>query len=286
MPADTASESAADTFSAPGPSAPGAGWLALVATPIGNLEDITLRALRTLREADVIAAEDTRRAGTLCAKYEVHARLLAYHAHNEHHRTASLLDLVAQGRKVVALSDAGTPALSDPGFFLVRAALARGIEPVVIPGVSALTFAVVAAGLPVDHFAFHGFLPVKSGRRRAALERIRDTGSTAFLFESPFRITKLLEEIVEVFGPTTPVALIREATKFHEECLRGPAAELLAKHRNRAWKGEFVVAIGGDSARRGKDESDAEFKERLEASVKQMRDGDPVPMDELRGGQE
>lgn len=221
------------------------GWLALMATPIGNLEDMTLRAIRTLKEADLIAAEDTRRSGILCKTYDVHARLVPYHAFNEHRRTEALLDEVAAGRKVVVLSDAGTPAISDPGFLIVRAALARGIEPVVIPGVSALTFAAVAAGLPVDRFAFLGFAPVKPGKRRAFLEKIRAADMTCFLFESPFRVTRLLEAIVEVLGPETRVALIREATKLHEECLRGSAGELLAKHRDRDWKGELVIAVDG-----------------------------------------
>lgn len=222
-----------------------AGWLALMATPIGNLEDITMRAVRTLREADVIAAEDTRRSGILCKAYDVHARLVAYHAYNEHQRTESLLDDVVAGRKIVVLSDAGTPAISDPGFMIVRAALARGIKPVIIPGVSAVTFAVVACGLPVDRFAFHGFPPVKSGKRRKFLEKIREGGMTAFLFESPYRINRLLGEIAEVFGADTPVSLVREATKLYEECITAPVAELIAKHGKRDWKGEFVVAIGG-----------------------------------------
>ena len=219
------------------------GWLALVATPIGNLEDITLRALRVLREAELIAAEDTRRAGILCQRYDIHARLLAYHAFNEHRRTAAILDEVAAGRKVAVLSDAGTPAISDPGFLMVRAALERGIEPQIIPGVSALTFAVVAAGLPVDRFAFLGFAPVKPGKRRTFLTRIRDADMTCFLFESPFRVTRLLEAMAEVLGTGAQVALIREATKLHEECLRGTVGELLAKHRDREWKGEFVIAV-------------------------------------------
>jgi 16S rRNA (cytidine1402-2'-O)-methyltransferase len=240
------------------------GWLALVATPIGNLEDITMRAVRTLREAEVIAAEDTRRAGILCKAYDVHARLVAYHAYNEHRRTDALLEEVAAGRKVVVLSDAGTPAISDPGFLIVRAALARGIRPVVIPGVSAVTFAVVACGLPVDRFAFHGFPPVKPGKRRKFLESIRANGMTAFLFESPYRVNRLLAEIAEVFGAETPVALVREATKLHEECITGPVAQLLAQHGKREWKGEFVVAIGGPAGelQEAPEEADAEAAER------------------------
>lgn len=225
-------------------TAPAAGgWLALVSTPIGNLEDITLRAIRVLREADIIAAEDTRRAGILCQAHGIHARLQPYHAFNEHRRTDELLDEVAAGRRVALLTDAGTPAISDPGFFLVRAAWNRGIRPMIVPGVSALTFAAVAAGLPVNEFAFLGFPPVKSGRRRAFLERLRNLGMTVFLFESPHRVSKLLAELAEICGPATPVALVREATKMHEEILRGTAGELAERCRGRTWKGEFVVAV-------------------------------------------
>lgn len=220
-----------------------AGWLALIATPIGNLEDITLRALRTLREADLVAAEDTRHARILLDAHEIRTPLTPYHAYNEHRRTDALLDQVAAGKKIAVLSDAGTPAVSDPGFFIVRAAIARGIEPVVIPGPSALTFAVVAAGLPVDRFRFLGFPPVKSGRRRTTLATVAATGETTFFFESPHRIVRLLEAIQEVLGPDTRVAVIREATKLHEECLRGTVAELLQQTAGRTWRGELVVAV-------------------------------------------
>ena len=236
--------------------APPAGWLALIATPIGNLEDITLRALRTLREADLIAAEDTRHARILLDAHEIRTPLTPYHAHNEHRRTDALLDQIAAGKKVALLSDAGTPAVSDPGFFMVRAAVARGIEPVVLPGPSALTFAVVAAGLPVDRFRFLGFPPVKSGRRRSALATVAATGETTFFFESPHRIGRLLEEIQEVLGPGTRVAVIREATKLHEECLRGTIAELLRQTAGRAWRGELVVAVAPADSRRPSDPSD------------------------------
>ena len=219
------------------------GWLALVATPIGNLEDITLRALRVLKEADLIAAEDTRRTRKLCSHFDIHTRLISYHAHNEHRKTEKLLDMVERGKRVAVLSEAGTPSVSDPGFLIVRAALARGIEPVVIPGASALTYAVVAAGLPVDRFTFLGFLPPKPGKRRRFLEALKETETTVFLFESVHRIPGLLEDIAEVLGPHTPVAVIREATKLHEERIRGTAAEILARHGTRDWRGEFVVAI-------------------------------------------
>jgi len=240
-----------------------AGWLALVATPIGNLEDITLRALRTLREADLVAAEDTRHARILLDAHGIRTALTPYHAFNEHRRTEALLDQVAAGKKVALLSDAGTPAVSDPGFFIVRAAVARGIEPVVLPGPSALTFSVVAAGLPVDRFRFLGFLPVKSGRRRTALATVATTGETTFFFESPHRIGRLLEEIRDVLGPDTRVAVIREATKLHEERLRGTAAELLQLTAGRTWRGELVVAVappanGAGPAAEAADSAEAE----------------------------
>ncbi len=219
------------------------GWLALVATPIGNLEDLTLRALRVLREADLIAAEDTRRTLRLCQHFEIRAPVVAYHAFNEHRRTAELLDKVAAGQRVAVLSDAGTPALSDPGFLLVRAALAVGLEPRVVPGVSSLTFAVVAAGLPVDRFVFAGFPPVKPGRRQRFLTELAGLKMTVFLFEGPHRIGRLLREIASVSGPLTRVAVIREATKLHEECVRGAVAEVQASRGDADWRGECVVAV-------------------------------------------
>ncbi|MDT8391139.1 MAG: 16S rRNA (cytidine(1402)-2'-O)-methyltransferase [Lentisphaeria bacterium] len=222
---------------------PSAGQLILVATPIGNLDDITLRALHVLKTADIIAAEDTRRARILCSKFDIHTKLVAHHAHNEHRTADRILDQVENGKTVVVLSDAGTPAIADPGFFIVRAAYDRGIVPTVIPGVSALTFAVVACGLPVDRFAFLGFPPVKSGRRETFLTEAADLKMTVFIYEAPHRITKLLTGIHEVMGPQTPVALIREATKLHEECLRGTVGELLAEHADRQWRGECVVAV-------------------------------------------
>ncbi len=227
---------------------PTAGTLYLVATPIGNLGDITFRAVAVLQAADLIAAEDTRHARILCARYDIATPLVPYHAFNEHKRTAWLLDQVAAGKKVTVLSDAGTPVIADPGFLIVRAAHERGIEPVVVPGVSALTFAVVACGMPVDRFGFFGFPPVKAGRRRTFLAEIAATGLTAFVFEGPHRIDKLLGEIAEVMGETTPVALIREATKLHEQCLRGPVAALRQAAAGTTWRGEFVVAINTRAA--------------------------------------
>lgn len=217
--------------------------LFLVATPIGNLEDITLRALRVLREADVIYAEDTRRTRILLDKYQISKHLESYHIFNEHGRTPELLSRVLRGEKVVLVSDAGMPCIADPGFLLVRSAVEAGISPVVIPGVSALTFSVAASGLPSDSFTFCGFLPVKSGRRNSALRRIAEEGRTAVIFESPFRIGKLLGEIRQLMGPDTTVAVVREATKVHEEVLRGTVADVLDKTSGRSWKGEIVLVV-------------------------------------------
>ena len=219
------------------------GQLFLLSTPIGNLEDITYRAVRILKEADLVAAEDTRRAVKLLNHFEIKVHLTSYHMHNERAKTGSLLDKVNAGQKVVVLSDAGTPAIADPGFYIVREAVERGIEPVVIPGVSAVTFAAVAAGLPVDEFIFAGFLPVKKGKRQKTLERLRESQMTCFLFESPYKINKLLGEITEHLGYNTQVSLVREATKIYEEVIRGAAGDLAEKYKDKNWKGELVVAI-------------------------------------------
>ncbi|MCP3965173.1 MAG: 16S rRNA (cytidine(1402)-2'-O)-methyltransferase [Lentisphaerae bacterium] len=219
------------------------GKLYLVATPIGNLDDITLRALNILREVDVIAAEDTRHTRKLLSRFDIHTKLISYHAHNEHHKTDTLLEYIQAGKKIALVSDAGTPAIADPGFYLVREAVKKGIEPEVIPGVSALTFSAVAAGIPVDRFAFYGFPPVKSGRRQKFFEQIGNEDKSVFIFESPHRITKALSNIVEYIGPETQVSVVREATKVHEEILRGTAEHLLTQNGDRKWKGECVIGI-------------------------------------------
>ncbi len=231
------------------------GKLYLVSTPIGNLEDITLRALNVLRSVDMIAAEDTRHTRQLLSRFDIHTRLVSYHAFNEHRKTEELLDEIRSGKSIAAVSDAGTPAIADPGFLLVREALKAGIEPVVIPGVSAVTFSVTASGLPVDKFAFYGFPPVKSGRKRSFFERIAAEDKTVFIYESPHRIAKTLREIAEVLGEDTPLAVIREATKVHEEVWRGSAGELAEQAEKRTVKGEFVIAI---SARESAEETEEE----------------------------
>ena len=219
-----------------------AGTLYLVSTPIGNLEDITLRALSVLKQVDLVAAEDTRHTRELLAHFDIHTRLVSCHAFNEHARVGELLEELRQGRSIAAVSDAGTPSIADPGYCLARAAIEAGFEPVVIPGVSALTFAATASGLPVDKFAFYAFPPIKSGRQKMFFDRIAAEDKTVFFYESVHRIAKTLKEIADWIGPETQVVLIREATKLHEEIRRGTAAELAANPG--VLKGEFVIGIG------------------------------------------
>ena len=216
------------------------GKLYLVSTPIGNLEDITLRALNVLKSVDLIAAEDTRHTRQLLTHYDIHAKLESCHAFNEHGKVAKLIEFVRNGGTLALVSDAGTPSIADPGFLLVRTALEAGIEPVVIPGVSALTFSATASGLPVDKFAFWGFAPVKPGKRGKFFAAVTADDRTGFFFESPFRIARSLQEIAAI-APQAKVAVIREATKLHEEIIRGTAADVANLKRD--WKGEFVIGL-------------------------------------------
>ncbi len=216
--------------------------LYLVATPIGNLEDITLRAIRVLRECDVVAAEDTRRTGQLLKHLELTKPLVSYFQFNEARRTEEILQRLARGEKVALVTDAGSPGISDPGGRVVRAALAAGFRVEAVPGACALVAALTASGLPTDEFHFVGFLPHKSGQRLQQLEALATTPGTLVLYESPYRIEKLLGELREVFSGRQ-IVLARELTKKFEEFLRGTATELLTRAQQRSWKGEFVVLI-------------------------------------------
>lgn len=216
--------------------------LYLVATPIGNREDITLRALRTLRECDVVAAEDTRRTGQLLNYFGISRPLLSYFRFNEAKRSEEILERLARGEKVALVTDAGTPGISDPGERVVRAAIAAGFRVESVPGPCALIAALTASGLPTEEFHFVGFLPVKSAQRRKKLEALQNISGTLALYESPYRIDKLLVELSEIF-PNTTVILARELTKKFEEFLRGTPAELLEILKSRSLKGEFVVLM-------------------------------------------
>ena len=218
------------------------GTLYLVATPIGNLEDITLRALRTLKECDVIAAEDTRRTGQLLRHFDISKPLLSYFKFNEAKRSEELLDRLQRGDKVALVTDAGSPGISDPGERVVRAAIAQGFRVEPVPGPCALVAALTASGLPTDEFHFLGFLPHKPGQRRKELERMANVGGTLVLYESPYRIEKLLLELAGIW-PQQEVVLARELTKKFEEFLRGKPADLLEVLKQRSLKGEFVVML-------------------------------------------
>lgn len=234
------------------------GTLYLVATPIGNLEDITLRAVRTLRECDAVAAEDTRHTGLLLQHLGFHKPLLSYHHFNEARRSEEILDRLRQGQKIALVTDAGSPGISDPGERVVRAALAAGLAVEPVPGACALVAALTASGLPTEEFHFCGFLPHKSGQRRRRLEACRLVPGTLVFYESPFRVERLLGELVEVF-PDREVVLAREITKKFEEFRRGRPAALQAAWQQRPGRGEFVVLIAplGDGGQ-GQEDGGAE----------------------------
>lgn len=218
------------------------GTLYLVATPIGNLEDITLRALRTLRECDVVAAEDTRRTGQLLKYFGISRPILSYFRFNEARRSEEILERLARGEKVALVTDAGSPGISDPGERVVRAARQAGLRVECVPGPCALVAALTASGLPTQEFHFVGFLPVKSGQRRRLLESLLPVRGTLVFYESPWRIEKLLGELAELL-PACTVVLARELSKKFEEFLQGTPAALLERARQRPLKGEIVVLV-------------------------------------------
>ncbi len=220
------------------------GTLYLVATPIGNLEDMTFRAVRTLKECDIIAAEDTRHTGQLLKHFGITKPMLSYFQFNEAKRSEEIIERLRRGEKVALVSDAGSPGISDPGERVVKAARNAGFRVEAVPGACALIAALTASGLPTDEFHFIGFLPHKSGQRRKQLEALKTFGGTLGLYESPYRIDKLLAELHEVF-PERVVVLARELTKKFEEFLRGTPAELIAQVEKRSLKGEFVVLVSG-----------------------------------------
>lgn len=225
------------------------GTLYVVATPIGNLEDITLRALRVLKSVDLIAAEDTRHTRKLLTHHGISRPLVSYHDHNKVRQAPHLLALLQQGRSVALVTDAGTPGISDPAYYLLQTLLPHTIPVVPIPGPTAVIAALSVAGLPTDRFVFEGFLPTKSGRRQQRLELLRDEARTMVLYESPHRLVRLLQEVVTHMGPERRVVVARELTKRFEEFLRGTAAEVLDILQNRTVRGECTVLIAGRSTR-------------------------------------
>lgn len=219
------------------------GTLYLVATPIGNLEDISLRALRILKEVDLVAAEDTRHSLKLFNHFGIRTPLTSYFEHNESVKVDRLLSTLRQGRSLALISDAGTPAISDPGYILVRRCREEGVPVTAVPGASAAVMALSISGLPVDRFAFDGFVPSKASARREALARIRSERRTVVFYESPQRLVATLETLVEELGPDRQVAVARELTKLHEELYAGPASEVLEHFRLQGVRGEIVLLV-------------------------------------------
>jgi 16S rRNA (cytidine1402-2'-O)-methyltransferase len=227
------------------PNEPIAPGLYLVATPIGNLEDITLRALRILRSVDRIACEDTRQTQKLLNHFGITTPTVSYHMHNEGSRSEELVEALKQGTRIAVVSDAGTPGIADPGSQIASAAIAAGIPVFPIPGANAAINALIASGLQTERFTFHGFLPSKAGQRKTFLEEIPRTGEATHIFyETPHRILEALADIEAIFGPTQPVVIARELTKFHEEFLRAPASELRTELAARpVIRGEIVLML-------------------------------------------
>ncbi len=219
------------------------GKLYLVATPIGNLGDITLRALDTLRQVDFVASEDTRHTGLLLKHFEISKPQIAFHEHNERQAAPRIIQLLEEGKSVAVVTSAGTPGISDPGFVLVREAVNAGIEVTAIPGPAAFVMALVLSGLPVYSFTFRGFPPHKPGQRRHFLEADKDSPYTLIYYESPFRLRKLLQDALEVFGDR-PAAIAKELTKLYESVRRGTLSDLLAGLEENP-KGEYVVLVAG-----------------------------------------
>ena len=220
------------------------GTLYLVPTPVGNLEDITYRALRILKEADLILAEDTRTSGNLLRHFEIKNAMISYHKFNEHQTVDRVVERLRSGETVAVISDAGTPGISDPGFLVAREAIKAGIEVCCLPGATAFVPALVSSGLPCDKFCFEGFLPVKKGRQ-TRLATLAEEPRTLIFYESPHRLVKTLAQFVEVFGGERPVSVCREISKMHEESVRGTLAEVLAHFTEVEPRGEFVIVLGG-----------------------------------------
>lgn len=229
-----------------------AGKLYLVPTPVGNLEDITLRAIRILKEVDLILAEDTRTSGILLKHFEIKKPLLSHHKFNEHETVARISERILSGESVALISDAGTPAISDPGFMLVRQCVSCGINVECLPGATAFVPALVDSALPCDRFCFEGFLPQKKGRS-TKIASLKDESRTMIFYESPYRVVKTLTQFAEAFGSDRAAAVCREISKIHEECVRGTLSELIEHFTVHEPKGEIVMIVGGKEEKEKKD---------------------------------
>jgi 16S rRNA (cytidine1402-2'-O)-methyltransferase len=224
--------------------APEMGMLYIVPTPVGNMEDMTLRAIRILKEVDLVLAEDTRTSGILLKHFDIHNQLMSHHKFNEHGTSATIVNRLLAGENVALISDAGTPGISDPGFFLVREAVRAGVEVQTLPGATAFVPALVSSGLPCDRFAFEGFLPQKKGRQ-TKLESLQAEDRTMIFYESPYRLLKTLQQFAEVFGAERQVSVCREISKIHEESVRGTLTEVIAHFTEHEPRGEIVIVLQG-----------------------------------------
>ncbi len=226
-----------------------AGILYIVPTPVGNLDDMTYRAVQTLKEVDLILAEDTRTSSVLLKRYDIHGKLWSHHKFNEHQTVELIKERILAGLNVALISDAGTPGISDPGFLLVRTCSEQGIEVQTLPGATACIPAIVSSGLPCDRFCFEGFLPVKKGRQ-TLLKELATEPRTMVFYESPYRLVKTLEQFAEYFGPDRQCSVAREISKVHEEHRRGTLAEVSSWYREHEPKGEIVIVVAGCDADR------------------------------------
>ena len=220
------------------------GNLYLIPTPVGNMEDMTFRAIRLLKEADLILAEDTRTSGILMKHYDIHKPLVAHHKFNEHGTSAGIVERLKAGQTICLVTDAGTPGISDPGFYLVREAIAAGIEVQTLPGATAFVPALVSSGIPCDKFCFEGFLSQKKGRQ-TRLEQLATEQRTMIFYESPYRLLKTLQQFAEYYGEERQVSVCREISKIHEESVRGTLAEVIAHFTVTPPKGEIVIILAG-----------------------------------------
>ncbi|MGM9703039.1 MAG: 16S rRNA (cytidine(1402)-2'-O)-methyltransferase [Prevotella sp.] len=222
------------------------GTLYIIPTPVGNMEDITLRAIRILKEADLVLAEDTRTSGILLKHFDIQNHLVSHHKFNEHGTSAGIVERLKAGQNIALISDAGTPGISDPGFFLTREAAKAGIEVTCLPGATAFVPALVMSGLPCDRFTFEGFLPQKKGRQTKLTALVEEKRTMVF-YESPYRLLKTLQQFAEFFGAERQACVCREISKVHEEAVRGTLAELVAHFTEKEPKGEIVVVVAGNN---------------------------------------
>lgn len=229
------------------------GMLYVVPTPVGNMEDMTFRAIRILKEADLILAEDTRTSSVLLKHYDIGGTVLSHHKFNEHQTTQSVVERIQAGATVALISDAGTPGISDPGFLLVRECVRKGIEVQTLPGPTAFVPALVSSGLPDDRFCFEGFLPQKKGRQ-TRIEALKEEKRTMIFYESPFRLLKTLMQFAECFGPERQASVCREISKIHEESVRGTLAELVDHFKQKEPRGEIVIIVAGAEEEKNNEE--------------------------------